>query len=127
MVKATQDLDELLGERSSLGVAVLSVPEEMTWTQLHALLDLSSFAMVTGTAAGIAGVPLGDLFALANAVAGLVGGAVTIEDPARRVLAYRRSATSRSTRHAAGRFSVVRSRIRRACGRSIARCCRRPA
>ena len=80
---------------SSLAVAarlaasrVLSVPEEMTWTQLHALLDLSRFSTVTGAAAGIAGVPLGDLFALANAIAGMVGGAVTIEDPARRVLAY---------------------------------------
>jgi sugar diacid utilization regulator len=68
-------------------VAVLAVPEEMTWTQLHALLNLSRFATATG-AAGIAGVPLGDLFALANAIAGVVGGAVTIEDPARRVLAY---------------------------------------
>ena len=38
--------------------------------------------------AGIAGVPLGDLFALANAIAGMVGGAVTIEDPSKRVLAY---------------------------------------
>ncbi len=37
---------------------------------------------------GIAGVPIGDLFALANAIAGMVGGAVTIEDPARRVLAF---------------------------------------
>ena len=88
VVKATPDLDELVGGRDLLGVAVLSVPEEMTWTHLHALLDLSRFAMVTGAAAGIAGVPLGDLFALANAVAGVVGGAVTIEDAARRVLAY---------------------------------------
>ncbi len=66
---------------------MLAVPEEMTWTQLHGLLDLSRFAAM-GNNAGIAGVPLGDLFALANAVAGSVGGAVTIEDPARRVLAY---------------------------------------
>jgi DNA-binding PucR family transcriptional regulator len=32
--------------------------------------------------------PLGDLFALANAVAAMVGGAVTIEDPRSNVLAY---------------------------------------
>jgi PucR C-terminal helix-turn-helix domain/GGDEF-like domain len=70
------------------GVAVLSVPEEMTWTQLHALLDLSRFSAASDAAVGIAGVPLGDLFALANAIAGVVGGAVTIEDPSRRVLAY---------------------------------------
>ena len=84
--KTTPDLAELVRDRSP-GVAVLAVPEEMTWTQLHALLSLSRFATATG-AAGIAGVPLGDLFALANAIAGVVGGAVTIEDPARRVLAY---------------------------------------
>jgi sugar diacid utilization regulator len=88
VVKATPDLDETAAGHSSAGVAVLSVPEEMTWTQLHALLDQSRFASVTGASAGIAGVPLGDLFALANAVAGVVGGAVTIEDPARRVLGY---------------------------------------
>jgi len=85
--KATPELAELARELGSYDVAVLSVPEEMTWTQLHALLNLSRFATATGDA-GIAGVPLGDLFALANAIAGVVGGAVTIEDPARRVLAY---------------------------------------
>ena len=85
--KTTPELAELASELGSHDVAVLSVPEEMTWTQLHALLNLSRFATATGDA-GIAGVPLGDLFALANAIAGVVGGAVTIEDPARRVLAY---------------------------------------
>ena len=83
--KASPDLARLA---RSAPVAILSVPEEMTWTQLHDLLDLSRFSTATGGAAGVAGVPLGDLFALANAIAGLVGGAVTIEDPARRVLAY---------------------------------------
>jgi DNA-binding PucR family transcriptional regulator len=75
---------------ASAGVAVLSVPEEMTWTQLHAfLLNARSFSVqVDDGGGGIAGVPIGDLFALANAVAGMVGGAVTIEDPARRVLAF---------------------------------------
>ena len=34
------------------------------------------------------GVPMGDLFALANAIAAMVGGAVTIEDPQSYVLAY---------------------------------------
>ena len=86
--KTTPDLVELVRGRTPRDLAVLSVPEEMTWTQLHALLSLSRFAATTGDAAGIAGVPLGDLFALANAIAGVVGGAVTIEDPGRRVLAY---------------------------------------
>ncbi len=75
---------------ASAGVAVLAVPEEMTWTQLHAfLLNARSFSVqVDDSGGGIAGVPIGDLFALANAIAGMVGGAVTIEDPARRVLAF---------------------------------------
>jgi len=38
--------------------------------------------------ADAAGVPVGDLFALADAVAAAVGGPVTIEDPHWRVLAY---------------------------------------
>jgi DNA-binding PucR family transcriptional regulator len=85
--KMAPDAAEALRKRSAHDVAVLSVPEEMTWTQLHGLLNLSRFSTAPG-AAGIGGVPLGDLFALANAVAGTVGGAVTIEDPSRRVLAY---------------------------------------
>jgi DNA-binding PucR family transcriptional regulator len=74
---------------ASAGVAVLSVPGEMTWTQLHGfLLNARRFSVEADGAGGIAGVPIGDLFALANAIAGMVGGAVTIEDPARRVLAF---------------------------------------
>ena len=74
---------------ASAGVAVLSVPEEMTWTQLHGfLLNARRFSPQVDHGEGIAGVPIGDLFALANAIAGMVGGAVTIEDPARRVLAF---------------------------------------
>ena len=74
---------------ASAGVAVLSVPEEMTWTQLHGfLLNARRFSAQVDGGGGIAGVPIGDLFALANAIAGMVGGAVTIEDPARRVLAF---------------------------------------
>jgi hypothetical protein len=36
----------------------------------------------------LAGIGMGDLFALANALASMVGGPVTIEDPSSRVLAY---------------------------------------
>ncbi|MFG2591920.1 PucR family transcriptional regulator [Streptomyces sp. NPDC048438] len=41
-------------------------------------------------AAGVGGLRLGDLAGLANTVADLVGGAITIEDPQSRVLAYSR-------------------------------------
>jgi sugar diacid utilization regulator len=80
---------ELAEDAVAARVALLSVPEEMTWTQLYAfLLNASRFSAHESAGGGIAGVPLGDLFALANAIAGIVGGAVTIEDPSRRVLAY---------------------------------------
>jgi sugar diacid utilization regulator len=87
--KRSGDADDLRRMTASTGVAVLSVAEEMTWTQLHGLLvNARRFSAPHGGADGIAGVPIGDLFALANAIAGMVGGAVTIEDPSRRVLAY---------------------------------------
>jgi DNA-binding PucR family transcriptional regulator len=87
--KRTADGGSLSQSAATAGVAVLSVPEEMTWTQLHGfLLNARRFSAQTDEGGGIAGVPIGDLFALANAIAGMVGGAVTIEDPARRVLAF---------------------------------------
>jgi DNA-binding PucR family transcriptional regulator len=83
------DPSDLSQAAAAAGVAVLSVPEEMTWTQLHGfLLNARRFSTQVDGVGGIAGVPIGDLFALANAIAGMVGGAVTIEDPARRVLAF---------------------------------------
>jgi hypothetical protein len=52
--------------------------DELPWNHL---LQLLGTAAATGTRSS-------DLFALANAVAAMVGGAVAIEDPRRRVLAY---------------------------------------
>jgi DNA-binding PucR family transcriptional regulator len=87
--KRVGDRSGLSQAAASAGVAVLSVPEEMTWTQLHGfLLNARRFSAQVDGGGGIAGVPIGDLFALANAIAGMVGGAVTIEDPARGVLAF---------------------------------------
>ena len=86
--KGWDEVAALSREPASRRVALLSVPEEMTWTQLHAFLVNASRFSESSAAGGIAGVPLGDLFALSNAIAGAVGGAVTIEDPSRRVLAY---------------------------------------
>jgi DNA-binding PucR family transcriptional regulator len=87
--KHAEDLEGLSREAETAGVAVLSVPEEMTWTQLNALLaNAVRFPPQRDAVGGLAGVPIGDLFALANAIAAMVGGAVTIEDPHRRVLGY---------------------------------------
>jgi hypothetical protein len=57
---------------------VLVAGEELPW--MH-LLQLLGTAAATGSGGS-------DLFALANAIAAMVGGAVAIEDPRRRVLAY---------------------------------------
>jgi PucR C-terminal helix-turn-helix domain/GGDEF-like domain len=78
----------LLEAAEALDVALLAVPPEMTWGQLYSLLRTAMVSAGTLGEAGAAGVPVGDLFALADAVATAVGGPVTIEDPHWRVLAY---------------------------------------
>jgi DNA-binding PucR family transcriptional regulator len=66
------------------GLALLVVPQEMAWSQLHTLLHRAR--AVEGADADEA--PVGDLFALANAIASMVGGPTTIEDLHSTVLAY---------------------------------------
>src|SRR5947209_6432826 len=69
------------------GIAVLGVAADMAWGQLYTLLRTAGSA--TGEPFETAGdVPAVDLFALANAVALMVGGATTIEDRQSNVLAY---------------------------------------
>lgn len=67
-----------------IGLALLVVPSEMAWSQLHTLLRT---ALVAG-GPGDEDAPVGDLFALANAIASMVGGPATIEDLHSTVLAY---------------------------------------
>jgi hypothetical protein len=57
---------------------VLVAEDDLPWNHL---LQLVSTAASTGSRSS-------DLFSLANAIAAMVGGAVAIEDPRRRVLAY---------------------------------------
>jgi hypothetical protein len=71
----------------AVDLAILSVPAAMRWGQLHALMRTAASASTLADA-GAAGVPVGDLFALADAIAARVGGPVTIEDPQWRLLAY---------------------------------------
>lgn len=88
VVKAAEAVPGDLIEASRVaGTALLSVPPEMTWAQLHSLLrTVIASSGVNPDAAE--GAPIGDLFALANAVAAMVGGPVTIEDTRSRILAY---------------------------------------
>jgi sugar diacid utilization regulator len=80
---------DLVAEATSAGVALLAVPDQMSWSHFNALITsaLQSWVDPSETP-GMASVPMGDLFALSNAIAALVGGAVTIEDQRARVLAY---------------------------------------
>ena len=59
----------------------------VAWGHLYTLLRVAGGAAMPAGAL-VDGVPMGDLFALANAIAAMVGGAVTIEDPQSYVLAY---------------------------------------
>jgi len=72
-----------LADRS--GVALLGVPEELDWLQLTSLVTA---VLDSATQAGPGAPAVGDLFALANAIAASVGGATAIEDFQQRILAY---------------------------------------
>jgi hypothetical protein len=78
-------LEPLLEAARLAGIALLASPPDLAWGQLHALVRT---AAATGGGDDRSGAPIGDLFALANAVAATVGGPVTIEDPRSTVLAY---------------------------------------
>ena len=78
---------ELIDASARTGVALLSAPAAVAWGHLYTLLRVAGGAAVPAGAL-VDGVPMGDLFALASAIATMVGGAVTIEDPQSYVLAY---------------------------------------
>jgi hypothetical protein len=88
LFKQEGPLDPLvLAAADQSGVAVLGVRPGVSWGQLFSLLATAA-TIGPPSETGLHGVPLGDLFALANGVAAMVGGATTIEDPQSRVLAY---------------------------------------
>ncbi|MFI6501848.1 PucR family transcriptional regulator [Nonomuraea typhae] len=66
------------------GLVLLAADEAVAWHHLDAMIS-SALASAVRSAGDPA---VGDLFALANAIAGMVGGATVIEDPRRRILAY---------------------------------------
>ena len=78
----------LVDAAAAASVALLAATLEITWEQLHVLLRTGLATAGSPPETDPAGVPVGDLFALANAVAAMVGGPTTIEDPHSRVLAY---------------------------------------
>lgn len=70
-------------EAEAYGVALLSVAADTAWHRAHLLLASAIGARPVSPAGGH-----GDLFALADAIATATGGAVLVEDPRRRILAY---------------------------------------
>jgi sugar diacid utilization regulator len=80
---------DVVAEAEAAGVALLAVPDQMSWSHFNGLLTSALRSWVDPSETpGMGSVPVGDLFALANAIAAIVGGAVTVEDPRARVLAY---------------------------------------
>ncbi|MCA0337184.1 MAG: helix-turn-helix domain-containing protein [Actinobacteria bacterium] len=84
------ELPEVAAAARSHGLALLGVAEHVSWAHLVWLLrGLVDRALGVGGPGGGSQAPVGDeLFAIADAAAGLVGGPVTIEDVHSRVLAY---------------------------------------
>jgi sugar diacid utilization regulator len=77
--------DGPVAEAEAHGVALLSVAEDAAWHHVHLLL---ASAIAARPAAATADMGLGDLFALADAIATATGGATAVEDPRQRILAY---------------------------------------
>lgn len=81
------ELDQLRAEAGEAGIAVLAVRPEVRWDQLQTLCQgIVDNARLT--AADDLGDTAGDLFSMAQTIARLTGGLVSIEDSASRVLAY---------------------------------------
>jgi hypothetical protein len=81
---------DLAAAAADSGVALLGLARGASWAQLAALLRglLAEGDVGDAEPSTLGGVPSGDLFALANAVAALLDAPVTIEDRDLRVLAF---------------------------------------
>ena len=70
------------------GIALLRVEPEITWGQLYLLTRDAVASAGQPVDRQAASIRLGDLFAVADAIAARAGGPITIEDARSRVLAY---------------------------------------
>lgn len=82
--------DEIEAAVADSSVALVGLRRGATWTQLTALLRslLAEDDVAATDQETLGGLPSGDLFAVANAVAALLDAPVTIEDRSSRVLAF---------------------------------------
>ena len=89
IVRSGADVAEQLARvAEQADVALLRVPHDTRWGQLFTLTRTAIEASRAATWSSQAGLAVGDLVQLANAIAGMVGGATTIEDPDSNVLAF---------------------------------------
>lgn len=91
IVRSPVELDDGVRAAADLaGVAILGLARGATWTQLAALLRslLAEEDIGQTNAESFEGIPAGDLFAVANAIAALLDAPITIEDRSSRVLAF---------------------------------------
>jgi sugar diacid utilization regulator len=78
-------IDEVRAAATEHGIPVVVVRDDADWTRLVALARTA----VAGAAVdSLSGVRLGDMFAFANAVATMAGGATSIVDPTGHVVGY---------------------------------------
>ncbi|OKI01010.1 transcriptional regulator [Streptomyces sp. CB02923] len=71
-----------VSEAEVYGMALLAIDEDAAWHHVHLMLA-SAIGARSAHGAGV-----GDLFALADAIAAATGGATAVEDPRQRILAY---------------------------------------
>jgi DNA-binding PucR family transcriptional regulator len=82
--------DAVTAAAEETGVALLGLARGASWTQLAAMLRslLAEGDVGDAEPETLAGLPSGDLFAVANAIGALIDAPVTIEDRRSRVLAF---------------------------------------
>lgn len=82
--------EEVTAAVQASGVPLLGLTRGASWTQLAAMLRslLAEGDVGNDGAETLGGIPSGDLFSVANAVAALIDAPVTIEDRSSRVLAF---------------------------------------
>ncbi len=80
-------IETLAAVAHAAGIALLIVDDEIEWRQLDALIN-SALTTAAESDQSLSATPVGDLFALANAIAAMIGGATAIEDLQQHVLAY---------------------------------------
>ncbi|MFF3645717.1 PucR family transcriptional regulator [Streptomyces sp. NPDC002564] len=91
VVRGPVDTTELEAVAAETGIALLALTRGASWAQLAAMLrTLLAEGDVGELGEGhtLGGVPSGDLFALANAIATLLDAPITIEDRRSRILAF---------------------------------------